>query len=754
MKRINYLLIVLILGINVSVANPVTPAQAQKIAESFCKKYSNAKAVQLNLSLSHTETLKDGTPAWFVFKTGTKAGFIIVAADDAAHPIIGYSFEDDFAIPNPTSNIANWLGGRSKEIEVIRQKHLTGDAQAVREWKGDFGTSAEKGMSTASTQTVAALCQTKWNQSPYYNQLCPGGSVTGCVATAMSQIMRFWSYPAMGTGSSSYTAGSYGTLSANYGATTYSWSAMPNTIASNNTAVATINYHTGVSVEMNYSPSGSGAYVITADNPVCAQSSFVNYFKYDPSTIQGLYRSSYTDANWIALLENDLNLGQPVQYVGADATAGGHTWVCDGYDATNKFHMNWGWGGSSNGFYDINNLTGGGYNFSQNNEALIGIKPMAVAALDAGVPAVSSPIGTICGSSISPVISLKNFGSTTLTSCTINYKVDNGTVSTQSWSGSLANGASSNVNLPTISCTAGSHTLTVYTSNPNGSSDGNANNDQSTAAFSTNPSGLALPLQEGFEASANLPTGWSLVNPDADAAWSITTVAKTGSRGVGFNNCDGDGATDMTGRVDKMLTSTYNFSNAATAQMSFDVAYAVLTYSGTTYNDKLDVLVSTDCGTTWTNIYSKSGATLASSPTYTSIASCWVPASASDWRNDVITLGPSVLGQSNVMFAFQNTSAWGTWIYLDNINIAQTTTGISSHNGEGFNLYPNPASGSFTMEVSGKATYSVINMTGQEVKSGTITTKETLSTSDMAGGVYFVKVSDSNGNHIRKLVVE
>src|SRR5207249_2487668 len=133
--------------------------------------------------------------------------------------------------------------------------------------------------------------------------------------------MRFWKFPATGTGSSSYTAGTYGTLSANYGATTYSWTSMPNAIGSNNTAVATLNYQAGVSVEMNYSPSGSGAYVITGDNPVCAQASFVNYFGYDPNTIQGLYRSSYTDANWIALLENDLTAGRPLEYVGTDPNA-------------------------------------------------------------------------------------------------------------------------------------------------------------------------------------------------------------------------------------------------------------------------------------------------------------------------------------------------------------------------------------------------------------------------------------------------
>ncbi len=764
MKKIIYFFIAFILGINLVSAKPITPQTAQNLALSFFK--HNKAKMMVTATLAYTETLPDGSPAYYVFNINTNDGFIIIAADDAAHPVIGYSTKNQYVIPQKKSTIDNWMTIRKKEIEVIRTVNAQADAQTIREWAGNFSTNASaRGSNNSSIAAVSPLCSSTWNQngggSVQYNNLCPGGSVTGCVATAMAQIMRFWSYPAHGTGSSHYTAGSYGTLSCHYDATTYNWSSMP--LTSSNADVALISYQAGVSVEMNYSPSGSGAYVITGDWPVCAQHSFTTYFGYDPSTIQGLYRSSYADPAWITLLENELTIGRPIQYVGSDPTQGGHTWVCDGFDASNNFHMNWGWGGYDDGYFAINNLnTSSGFNPSANHEALLGIKPMATMAVDAGISSVVSPTGNACTASFTPVVTLKNFGANALTSCTINYKIDAGSNLTHNWSGSLASGLTTNVSLPTFTTTAGTHTLTSSTSNPNGTSDGNTANDQSLSTFNSSTVASTLPLMEGLESSTNLPIGWTLYNPDADAAWEInTTVAHTGSHCIGFNNCSGDGNTDMTGRKDKVMTTTYNFSSASSANLSFDVAYAVLTYSGTPYYDGLNVYASTNCGTTWNQIYSKTGTTLASAVGYTVPQPCWVPASASDWRTDVVNLS-SVVGQPAVMFAFENVSAWGTWIYLDNINITTNTTGISSVSSQGFNIYPNPASTSFTIEGadhSGKVHYAVYNMSGQEVRMGDIhsTTnsfKETISVTDLSSGMYFIKLNDDKNSWTRKISVE
>src|ERR1035437_3310116 len=603
--------------------------------------------------------------------------------------------------------------------------------------------------------TVAPLVQTTWNQSPNYNAMCPSSSVTGCVATAMAQIMRFWNCPAVCTGSSSYcdcTSGGfsnqYGTLSANYGATTYNWSNMPLNVTGANTDVATLNYQCGVSVEMDYSPSGSGAQVI-GGNP-SAQYSYITYFGYDPNTIQGLDKASYSDAQWIALLKGDLNIGRPIQYIGADPSAGGHTWVCDGYDTNDNFHMNWGWGGADDGYFGINALSAGGYTFSDQNAALIGIQPLASIALDAGVAAVNSPSGIYCSGTFTPSVKIKNYGANTLTSCVINYKVDGNSVQTHNWSGSLASGQTVNATLPSVTAAAGAHTLTCYTSNPNSGTDGNAANDQSVSSFTVSITGASLPLVEGLENTANLPTGWTLSNPDNDAAWEIsTTVAHAGTHCIGFNNCNGNGTADMTGTKDYFYTSSYNMSSGSSA-LTFDVAYTPCSSGATVYSDTLIVYASSDCGATWNQIYRKGGITLATAPTYVVTSTCWAP-SSSQWRTETVSLA-SFTGHSNVMLAFENISGWGDWLYLDNINISMTT-GISSANTDIFEVYPNPAHNNLTIKTAQNiSNIQVVNMLGQTVIATGPANESSMQIdiTSLPAGVYFVKVTTADTQKLVK----
>jgi hypothetical protein len=768
MKKNIYTLIVFILGISIIQAKPVTPSAAQNLAISFYKQHS--EKVPQTVTLAYTETSTTGEAVYYVFNINSNDGFVIVTAEDATRPILGYSTEKKYVVPLETTTIAHWMKNRSKEILSIRAANIQATESIAQEWSGNFNVNLANrlanGASTASTMSVAPLIQTTWDQSPYYNAMCPGTgnnqAVTGCVATAMAQIMRFWNYPAHGTGSSSYcdcTASGFttqnGTLTANYGATTYSWTAMPLNVTSTNNAVATLMYQCGVSVDMDYAASGSGAYVIASDKAICAQTSYTNYFSYDPTTIQGLDKSSYADAAWTTLLENELNIGRPIQYVGDDASQGGHTWVCDGYDANNNFHMNWGWSGQDDGYFPLTNLTTtGGFNPIQNQEALIGIKPMASYSVDAGISSVVSPTGSACTSTFIPVVALKNFGANTLTSCTINYNVDNGTNHTYNWTGSLVNGASVNVTLPSITTTSsGTHTLTSSTSNPNATTDDNTANDQSTNTFVSNTSAAALPLVEGFESSGtSLPNGWTLGNPNGDAAWQIvTTVAHTGTNCIGFNNFDGDGTTDMTGDKDWFYTSSYNFSSINSASMTFDVAYAVLNYSNALYTDTLAVQYSTDCGTTWTQLYKKGGATLASAPTTTNSSTGWTPTSSSQWRTDNITLPAGVLGQASVMFAFENISDWADWLYIDNINItANSTTGISSNNAlSSISVYPNPAHNSISINtLENTSSVSVTDIIGQTVvaeqKVNGAQQVQTIDIANLANGVYFIKVNSTD----------
>lgn len=180
--------------------------------------------------------------------------------------------------------------------------------------------------------------------------------------------MNYWNYPTMGTGTHSYVHPTYGTLSANFGATTYGWASMPDpgSASSYNTALATLLYHCGISVDMNYGPTGSGASTAQVAN------SLVSYFGY-ASSANYIVRSSYSDDAWKGILIAELDAGRPMEYRGSGT--GGHAFVCDGWQATDHFHFNWGWGGSADGYYYLDNLNPDGANFTNYQGAVIGIQP-------------------------------------------------------------------------------------------------------------------------------------------------------------------------------------------------------------------------------------------------------------------------------------------------------------------------------------------------------------------------------------------
>ena len=376
-------------------ANTVSQQTAQTIALNFFKVSAPALSghTTLNAVLKYTKTETDGTVDFYVFDISPVKGFVIVSADDNLKPVIGYSTESNFNTNFAHTNLESWVNKASSKIYHSIQLHVAANADISNAWSA-YAQGVRP--TNLKSNTVNPLLTTTWSQDPYYNSMCPYNTtdqqqcVTGCVATAMAQIMKYWNYPVQGKGSHSYTAYGYGVQSAEFDTTTYRWNQMPDFLTtSGNVSIATLMYQCGVSVDMNYgdmNQGGSGAFVLTTETwngGPCAQSAFVNNFSYDPSTIQGVAQTDYSTADWINLLEAELNAGRVIQYEGDDASAGGHTWVCDGYDANDMVHMNWGWGGASNGFFDVTNLNAGGYNFNQNDAALIGIKPLPYIPLTA-----------------------------------------------------------------------------------------------------------------------------------------------------------------------------------------------------------------------------------------------------------------------------------------------------------------------------------------------------------------------------------
>lgn len=287
-------------------------------------------------------------------------GNIIISAEDAMNPVIGYSFESYYNPENISEGFDGWLKGRVGAVQYARDNNVEATEETAAQWAAYAEPSIPE-LKLGGKSIEPLLTQT-WNQNYPYNYLCPldaggsGGRVyVGCVATAMSQIMFYWRYPNQGTGSHSYSNPPYGTLSANFGETTYDWNGMvDNTDNKINLPMALIGFHAGVAVEMDYGPDGSGAY--SDDVPYAMRT----YFGYD-YTIQYMSKLTSTPwATWKGYIEDELDLLRPVYYSGRDAqtNGGGHAFVLDGYHDDEMYHFNFGWSGQDNGWYDITSASG------------------------------------------------------------------------------------------------------------------------------------------------------------------------------------------------------------------------------------------------------------------------------------------------------------------------------------------------------------------------------------------------------------
>ena len=381
-------------------ASPIDVTTAKKVAENYFKskgflvgKSSTSFELIYKEDRYNTNILKSETNLayYYVFSVQPQ-GFVIVAGDNNVVPILGYSNENNFVVENKPINLAKWLDGYKNEIRYIVENNVLANDDTKNLWERYL--SKEIYLENNSEKAVSALISTKWDQGQFYNNLCPGTgnnkSVTGCVATAMAQILKYWEQPTTGTGFHSYNSQNYGTLNANFGSTNYSWSDMPNQLTSSSsstqkTAVATLMYHCGVAVDMQYgsaSIGGSSAYVISAASATqhCSEYALKTYFNYK-TTMQGKLKNNFTDNQWVSMLKTDLDAGRPILYAGFGD--GGHAFVCDGYDNSNKFHFNWGWSGQNDGYFALNALNpgsggagGGSYNFTNNQQALLGIEPI------------------------------------------------------------------------------------------------------------------------------------------------------------------------------------------------------------------------------------------------------------------------------------------------------------------------------------------------------------------------------------------
>ena len=343
MRRNLLVILALLLGVATLQAKPVDVAKAQRLGLNFVqhKAMFSKNAVQ-DMQLAYIYHADNGMATMYVFNFN--GGYVIVSADDSSSPILGYSDQGQFDYASAPDGLRFMLDEISRGIATVVEQGRPVSSDIVSRWKNleAYGyLHADKGL-----VVVGPLVQQRWDQMAPFNMYVPDGCPTGCVATAMAEIMKYWEWPVTGTGEHSYYAPLYGEQYANFGATTYDWANMIEYYGGGATpeqreAVAVLMYHCGVSVDMNYEHGGSGAYSVDVPGAIST------YFSYSESATHISKGGNYDE--WIALLKSCIDQRIPLYYSGQSAD-GGHAFLCDGYDADGLFHFNFGWGGASNNF--------------------------------------------------------------------------------------------------------------------------------------------------------------------------------------------------------------------------------------------------------------------------------------------------------------------------------------------------------------------------------------------------------------------
>ncbi|MCF8387870.1 MAG: C10 family peptidase [Bacteroidales bacterium] len=301
-----------------------------------------------------------------------KGGYAIISGHQSARPVLGFSLHGKYSDLDVPPQMQGYLQHLSSQI----YENYLQDAplQAAEEWNRLMSIDQNR-LEIFNGRSVEPMLFTTWNQDIYYNEMCPpdpsgpgGHCYSGCVATAMGQVINYFRWPLSGTGSYSYECPPYGTLSVGFSEAEYTWNEMPLELNGSNMPVAEILYHLGVSVDMVYGPNGSGMY-----NHKAAYS-LRTYFKYSPET-EYVYRDS-TSMDWDSLLLSHLDRNMPMYYAGWSVpNVNGHAFVCDGYQEPGYYHFNWGWGGSYDGYFYTDDLTPGGSYFNDAQEVIINAFP-------------------------------------------------------------------------------------------------------------------------------------------------------------------------------------------------------------------------------------------------------------------------------------------------------------------------------------------------------------------------------------------
>jgi len=407
-----------LLAVMLAMADSVTPERALSMAQAFMSggKATFCASEDVSLKLAYQAHSLEGKPDYYVFNRGNGGGYIVVTGDDRTLPVWGYSTNGSFDYESMPDNAKWWFSEYQRQLQYLRDHPEAKPRQPI-----------------TLSRSVDALIKTKWDQYQPYNAMCPvapdslgvgldyyatidGDEIpiyyfhkacTGCVATALAQIMNYYKWPQVGTGNKSYesTVESFTSigsneeqertvrLSADFSKSSYQWSKMKNLYRStmeggniffwyldNNGqwikdsesgwAVSKLMSDVGIAVEMDYGAPGRGG---SYSHIGYAKAAMENYFQYSAELKwRDDEESTYVvDGSWDQRLREEIDDGKPIYYRGTDDAAGGHAFVLDGYDNEGRFHVNWGWSGKHNDVYYYSYLLNpDSYNFKTNQAAL------------------------------------------------------------------------------------------------------------------------------------------------------------------------------------------------------------------------------------------------------------------------------------------------------------------------------------------------------------------------------------------------
>lgn len=366
------LLFVSILSYSQFVSEDLAKTVASNYYLKKTSKFSNFAIRKIQFHETTIITNSNNDILFYIFDL-KNTGYIITSANKNIVPVLAYSTQSNFSFSNIPPAVNFWLNRYKVQTDyIIANKIIL--KNNINLW--DKWLNNNLIPKNITDTLIEPLVTSQWNQTKYYNSLCPADSVgpdghtlTGCVATAAGQLLNYHRFPSSGIGSYTYDCPGYGTISEDFSTGSYNYDEMADVLSGYSNSAAQMLYHLGVSFNMYYGPDGSAVWNHSVDN------SLQTYFKYCPET-EYLFRDS-TTLNWDSIVAVNLMNRKPLYYAGWEDLSfqSGHAFVCDGYNGANYYHYNWGWGGAYDGWFYSDNLTPGGAQFSYAQEIIKDIYP-------------------------------------------------------------------------------------------------------------------------------------------------------------------------------------------------------------------------------------------------------------------------------------------------------------------------------------------------------------------------------------------